>query len=103
MGKDLKGKEPGKGFGQRKDGLYYKQDEWCAGPPKTESSYRTIPLTDTAYNILRLIYDTREYRREADALSTVLTFMDRKTGQKRKLVISVQYSCLSYKSKKEKS
>ena len=65
----------------------YKQGEWRAGPPKTESSYRTIPLTDTAYNILRLIYDTREYRREADALSTVLTFMDRKTGQKRKLVM----------------
>lgn len=65
----------------------YKQDEWRAGPPKTESSYRTIPLTDTAYNILRLIYDTREYRREADVLSTVLTFMDRKTGQKRKLVM----------------
>jgi len=65
----------------------YKQDEWRAGPPKTESSYRTIPLTDTAYNILREIYDTREYRTESKKLSTVLTFMDRKTGQKRKLVM----------------
>ena len=65
----------------------YKQDEWRAGPPKTESSYRTIPLTDTAYDILREIYDTREYRNEAEGLSTVLTFMDRKTGQKRKLVM----------------
>ena len=65
----------------------YKQDEWRAGPPKTESSYRTIPLTDTAYGILREIYDTREYRNESNGLSTVLTFMDRKTGQKRKLVI----------------
>lgn len=65
----------------------YKQDEWCAGPPKTESSYRTIPLTDTAYDILREIYDTREYRKESRDLSTVLTFMDRKTGQKRKLVM----------------
>ena len=62
----------------------YKQDEWRAGPPKTESSYRTIPLTDTAYDILRIIYDTREYRNESNGLSTVLTFMDRKTGQKRK-------------------
>lgn len=60
----------------------YKQDEWRAGPPKTESSYRTIPLTDTAYDILREIYDTREYRNESKRLSTVLTFMDRKTGQK---------------------
>ena len=65
----------------------YKQEEWRAGPPKTEFSYRTIPLTDTAYNILREIYDTREYRTESKKLSTVLTFMDRKTGQKRKLVM----------------
>lgn len=65
----------------------YKQDEWRAGPPKTESSYRTIPLTDTAYDILWEIYDTREYRNESRDLSTVLTFMDRKTGQKRKLVM----------------
>ena len=65
----------------------YKQDEWRAGPPKTESSYRTIPLTDTAYDILREIYDTREYRKESKDLSTVLTVMDRKTGQKRKLVM----------------
>ena len=65
----------------------YKQKAWRAGPPKTESSYRTIPLTDTAYNILRLIYDTRAYRKEASALSTVLTFMDRRTGVERKLVM----------------
>ena len=65
----------------------YKQGVWRAGPPKTESSYRTIPLTDTAYDILREIYDTREYRKESKDLSTVLTFMDRKTGQKRKLVM----------------
>lgn len=65
----------------------HKQGVWRAGPPKTESSYRTIPLTDTAYGILREIYDTREYRKELKDLSTVLTFMDRKTGQKRKLVM----------------
>lgn len=33
------------------------------------------------------LYDTREYRKESKDLSTVLTFMDRKTGQKRKLVM----------------
>lgn len=65
----------------------HKQGVWRAGPPKTESSYRTIPLTDTAYDILREIYDTREYRKESKDLSTVLTFMDRKTGQKQKLVM----------------
>ena len=65
----------------------HKQGVWRAGPPKTESSYRTIPLADTAYDILREIYDTREYRNESKDLSTILTFMDRKTGQKRKLVM----------------
>lgn len=65
----------------------YKQDEWRAGPPKTESSYRTIPLTDTAYDILREIYDTRKYRKESEALSTVLTFMDRKTDKEQKMVM----------------
>ena len=51
----------------------HKQGVWRAGPPKTESSYRTNPLTDTAYDILREIYDTREYRKESKDLSTVLT------------------------------
>ena len=65
----------------------YKQDEWRAGPPKTESSYRTIPLTDTAYDILREIYATRKYRKESEALSTVLTFMDRKKDKKQQMVM----------------
>ena len=65
----------------------YKQDEWRAGPPKTESSYRTIPLTDTAYDILREIYDTRKYRKESEALSTVLTFMDRKKDKEQQMVM----------------
>ena len=31
---------------------------WRAGPPKTPQSYRTIPLTDKAYEILKDIYKT---------------------------------------------
>ena len=65
----------------------YKQSEWRAGPPKSESSYRTIPLTDIAYNLLRTIYDTRAYRKESKELSSTLTFMDRRTGLERKLVM----------------
>ena len=30
-----------------------KQQEWRAGPPKTKNSYRTIPLTNRAYEILQ--------------------------------------------------
>ena len=65
----------------------YQQSEWRAGPPKSESSYRTIPLTYTAYNLLRTIYDTRAYRKESKELSSTLTFMDRRTGLERKLVM----------------
>lgn len=65
----------------------YKQSEWRAGPPKSESSYRTVPLTDIAYNLLRTIYDTRAYRKESKELSSTLTFMDRRTGLERKLVM----------------
>lgn len=31
----------------------HKQHFWRAGPPKTQQSYRTIPLTDRAYEILK--------------------------------------------------
>ncbi len=33
----------------------HSQGYWRAGPPKTQQSYRTIPLTDVAYNILKEI------------------------------------------------
>ncbi len=62
MGKNLKGKECGKGICQRKDGLYavdfenraltsnktlafrYTTQTWRAGPSKTQQLYRTTPL-----------------------------------------------------------
>ena len=44
-------------------------------------------MTDTAYDILREIYDTRKYRKESEALSTVLTFMDRKKDKKQQMVM----------------
>ena len=34
---------------------YKRQQFWVAGPPKTMTSYRTIPLTNRAYEILREI------------------------------------------------
>ncbi len=46
----------------------HKQHEWRAGPPKTKTSYRTIPLTDTAYQILWNLYLGREYRKESPEL-----------------------------------
>lgn len=58
----------------------YKRKFWRAGPPKTSSSYRTIPLTNKAYTILKKLYDTRMYRKEAPELDQVLEYIDRRTG-----------------------
>lgn len=53
---------------------------WRAGPPKTETSYRTIPLTNHAYQILKDCYDERHTRKESNILSQVLEYTDRRTG-----------------------
>ena len=60
---------------------------WRAGPPKTEKSYRTIPLTDHAYQILKECYEEREMRKESEVLAQVLEYIDRRTGQKKCLVM----------------
>ena len=60
---------------------------WRAGPPKTLKSYRTIPLTDRAYQILKNCYDERETRKESEALSQVLEYMDRRTGEMKALLM----------------
>lgn len=69
--------------------LEYRHGEgyWRAGPPKTAKSYRTIPLTDKAYDILKSCYDERTTRKESDTLSQVLEYMDRRTGETRYLVM----------------
>lgn len=59
----------------------HKQHEWRAGPPKTKTSYRTIPLTDTAYQILWNLYLGREYRKESPELDKLLTYIDRRTAK----------------------
>ena len=60
---------------------------WRAGPPKTEKSYRTSPLTDRDYGVLKCCYDERDSRKEADTLSQVLEYMDRRTGRTGTLVM----------------
>lgn len=54
---------------------------WRAGPPKSLSSYRTIPLTKRAYAILKTIYGEVGTRKEAPALIQALEFMDLKSGK----------------------
>lgn len=65
----------------------HKNGVWRAGPPKSRSGYRTIPLTKKAYDILKGLYDNRESRKESATLSQTLTYIDRITGQQMTLVM----------------
>ncbi len=63
------------------------QQFWRAGPPKTQQSYRTIPLTDRAYGILKDIWDNRKVRKESPLLDETLEYVDRRTGVTLTLVL----------------
>lgn len=65
----------------------HKQHFWRAGPPKTQHSYRTIPLTDRAYEILKGIWDSRPERKESPTLDKTLEYIDRRTGVSSRLVM----------------
>ena len=68
-------------------GFQYKERCWRAGPPKTPHSYRTIPLTNRAFGILKRRYELAPTRKEADALFQTLTYVDRRTGETRSFVM----------------
>ena len=59
----------------------HKQKEWRAGPPKTQQSYRTIPLTNHAYNSLQQLHSQISERKESELLNSTLEYMDRRTGE----------------------
>ena len=59
----------------------HSQGFWRAGPPKTQSSYRTIPLTDNAYCILASVYSKRNTRKISDSLPQKLEYIDRYSGK----------------------
>jgi len=65
----------------------HKQGHWRAGPPKTQQSYRTIPLTNRACEILETLASMKDTRKESETLSQVLEYVDRRTGKKKKLVM----------------
>ena len=65
----------------------HKQGYWRAGPPKTQQSYRTIPLTSKAYSILEMVASTVGERKESETLSQTLEYIDRRTGQTSTLVM----------------
>ena len=65
----------------------HKQKVWRAGPPKTQQSYRTISLTDRAYEILKEIKDKRPWQKESPLRSQTLEYIDRRTGAISRLVM----------------
>ena len=66
----------------------HKQHIWRAGPPKTQTSYRTIPLTNRAYDILLEVKERRKSQKLSEELDQVLTFTDRRTGQASSMKLS---------------
>ena len=65
----------------------HNQEYWRAGPPKTQQSYRTIPLTNRAFEILEKVASRRNERKESETLSQTLEYIDRRTGQKSSFVM----------------
>ena len=63
----------------------YAEGYWRAGPPKTTNSYRTIPMTNTAYSILKAEAELRLYRYEAPVIGNELSYHDPKSGKMKTL------------------
>lgn len=65
----------------------HKQKCWRAGPPKTEHSYRTIPLTNRAVEILKEVRSKWLEQKKAASLDQELEYLDRRSGKYKKLVM----------------
>lgn len=59
----------------------YSTGKWRAGPPKTTESYRTIPLTNKAFEILTDVYNNSKTRKRSPVLSMVLSVRDSRTDR----------------------
>ena len=57
----------------------FSEGYWRAGPPKTRHSYRTVPLTGAAYDILKAEDERRAYRKESLLLNEELPYYDKKS------------------------
>ena len=65
----------------------HNQKFWRAGPSKTQQSYRTIPLTNRACEILQEVQVRACERKESPLLNQTLEYMDLRTGVKANLVM----------------
>ena len=60
---------------------------WNVGPPKTEDSYRTIPLTPKALEILQAAKEKKKKIRISPAANQELLYEDKRFGREKKLVL----------------
>ena len=63
----------------------YSTKVWKAGPPKTMSGYRTIPMTNEVYEILKGVWEKKPYRKESELLEQVLEYPDLRDNTIKKL------------------
>lgn len=63
----------------------YERGCWRAAPPKTMSGYRTIPMTNEAYDILKGIYERKPFRKESPLLEQELEYLDARSSTMKKL------------------
>lgn len=56
----------------------YSDDDYKIGPPKSDHGYRTIPMTQTAYEILKLLDEERRNRKVCDIRFKDFVFVNRK-------------------------
>lgn len=64
-------------------------DELLGGlSPNTKRNYRE--MTDLAYDILKAVHATKEFRRQSPSLSERLTYIDRRTGDERIFAMAAQ-------------
>ena len=66
----------------------HSQHEWRAGPPKTQHSYRTIPLTNRAVELLKEARSNWEKGKKSDLLAESLPYMDRQSGRQNHLLLA---------------
>lgn len=58
----------------------YSEGCWRAGSPKTRSSYRKIPMTQAAFDILKKESERKPFRKESPILETELEYKDLRSG-----------------------
>ena len=67
----------------------YENQYWRAGPPKSKSGYRHVPLSSKAVEILESLKAERPFRKESEALKTTrLEYTDLRSGNRMSFAMS---------------